>query len=103
MCCLDQGGAQPDVARARFARSTFPGAFVVAWTQAYPRRQVFYRRKPAQIDANLRHHDLGGAATKTGDAIDSFHDLLNGLDTVRNFSADLLDQLVKPTQVGELL
>jgi hypothetical protein len=48
---------------------------------------MFYRRKPAQIDANLRDHDLGSAATKSRDGIDSSHDLLNELDTVRNFSA----------------
>jgi len=55
-------------------------------------------REAAQIDPDLRYHDLGRPPTEARDRIHPFHHMFDRPHPLRNFAAQLVNQLVQTIQ-----
>jgi hypothetical protein len=64
---------------------------------------MFVGREAAQVCTDLRHHDLGRPPTEARDRVYPRHDGLDRAHPFCNFIAQVVDQLVHPVQVRELL
>src|SRR5262249_20807413 len=94
---------QPGTAFARAPTAALAGAFIVAWTQSYPRGKVARGREAGEVNPQLRHQPLSGPPAHAWDALEPCHLGRNRADPLRNLGAHPLEAGVQDVDVGEQL
>ncbi len=99
---LDQDGAEPEITLACPPSRSLAGAFVIARTHAGPGGEVCGGRKAAHVGAEFGEQRFSGAAPNARDRVQSSKRRLGGLETLRDLSGDLADQVIEGIDVCQL-
>src|SRR5207244_2266351 len=98
-----QGSAEPHVTFAGLTALALAGALVVARTDAYPGCEVRRTGKACDVSPDLGQNDLDRAQAHARDPIESLDLVLKRAQPLGDLLAQLIDQLVQPVKVSELV